>query len=583
MGWKESGKYGVSTGRTVRSRFADAHGFSCRAPGQETEILLKFTRGTENFSSSEMDAFLAENDIGDGLDDFAESSQVPFRARNSVHRSSIPYSLKKRKRWRLPELAERNSLELNDSEKRPNVTFVHRRMQKELDADCIAIKKTKQNEVFTPRKRKYTRVHDLLKKCDNKDLEPEVGYEISYRYPTNEYPECREHHFSRYRWPLQWSLSNPRKARSKNKGIKNKGNRWDMYSDGEVKSGKISKKEPCYCETFQYDIDKTCMYTESKVKVVDAESFSEWEASDKRSCSGGASFDLGCYIEELTKHKRSPSKKTQQKQKSGCSNQGQSMKVIVKYGKKSAVYIDPEPSTNLCQDRDPANSSPSGVSKPQIFQPEKKAVVTLLLNAVEVEPGSLKTQWNDLYTEANSLPRKFAIDLVPLLSAGGNITRDQSSCVLFELKKNTDNGLCSATTDVSLHVAGTGDLDSNLINNAITKFYLKIQSVKQDIWRMCDVVDCAVNCLQDCCQPLQHVTSTSNSLKHPKTWRSVEVLCSMFGWKSEIHTQSEIKSELRLKLKEQRLHHMNDQSDDLKTVELLDKFCGICYEELGKL
>ena len=162
MGWKESGKYGVSTGRTVRSPFADAHGFSCRVPGQETEILLKFTRGTEKFSSSEMDEFLAENDIGDGLDDFAESSQVPFRARNSVHRSSIPYSLKKRKRWRLPELAEKNSLELNDSEERPKVTFVHRRMQKELDADCIAIKKTKQNEVFTPRKRKYTHYKNIL-------------------------------------------------------------------------------------------------------------------------------------------------------------------------------------------------------------------------------------------------------------------------------------------------------------------------------------------------------------------------------------------------------------------------------------
>lgn len=582
MGWKEKGKYGVSTGRTVRSPFADAHGFSCCLPGRETEILLKFTRGTEKFSSGEMDEFLADNDIGDGLGDFSETSKVPSRAGSSVHRSSIPYSLKKRKRWCLSELAVGHSVELNDFEERPNVTFVHRRMQNKVDADCIAIQKTKQNEVFTPRKRKYTRVQDLLKKCDANELEPEVGYEISYRYPTNEYPECSESRGYRYRWSFQWSLKNPRKARSKNKGIKNKWNRWDMYSDGEVKSGKITKKEPCYCESFQYDNHKAYMYTESKVQVMDAGSFSECEASDKRSCSGGASFDLGCYIEELIKHPRSLSKKPKQRKDLRFSNQGHSLNGSVKYGKRSAIYIDHvEPDANLSQNQDAANSSPSEVSKPQILQPEKKTMVTLQLNADDVEPENLKAQFNGLYSEANSLLRKFTIDLMPWLSTEGSIPCE-TCCLLFEVSQKTDNGLCSASTDVSLHVKETGDLDSNLIFSATTKFCSKVECAKQDIWRVHDVVDYAVNHLQDYCQPLQYTTSTSNSLKHVKTWRSVEVLGSMFGWKSEICTRSEIKSELRLKIKEQRMHHMNDQLDDVKTVELLDKFCGICYEEIGK-
>ncbi|KAL9970444.1 hypothetical protein ACROYT_G022820 [Oculina patagonica] len=586
MGWKEKGKYGVSTGRTVRSPFADiVHGYSSYLPGSETEILLKFTRGTEKFSSSEMDEFLAENDIEDGLGDFAETSKVPFRAANSVHLSSIPYSLKKRKRWTLSERAVGNSVELNDSEERPNVTFVHRRMGKGVDADCIAIQKTNQNEVFTPRNRKYTRIQDLLKKCDSNELEPEVGYEISYRHPTNEYPECCESNGTRWRWSAYWSLRNPRKARSKNKGIKNKcRDRWDMYSDGEVKSGKITNfnHQPCYCESYQYNHHKAYMNTECKVQVMDAGSFSEWEASDKRSCSGGASFDLGGYIAELTKHPRSLSKKPKQRKGSGCSNQGHSLNGTVKYGKKSAIYIDPDPNSNLCQNHDAADSSPSVASKPQILQPEKKTMGTLLLNADDVEPRNLKSQFNGLYTEANSLPRKFTIDLMLLLSTEGSISCE-TCCVLCELTNKTDNGLCTALTDVSLHVSGTGDLDtdSNFICNAITKFYSKIESAKQDIWSVRDVVDYALTQLQECSQPSQYATSTSNSLKHVKTWRCVEALGSMFGWKSEICTQSEIKSELRLKIKEQRTHRMNDQLDVMKTVELMDKFCGICYEDLG--
>ena len=50
MVWKERGNYGVKTGRTVR------HPFS-RFRGHEPEVLLKFTRGTENMSDNEMQQF----------------------------------------------------------------------------------------------------------------------------------------------------------------------------------------------------------------------------------------------------------------------------------------------------------------------------------------------------------------------------------------------------------------------------------------------------------------------------------------------------------------------------------------------
>ena len=577
MGWKENGKYGVSTGRTVRSPFADDYRFYRRAPRHETELLLKFTRGTNNLSSNEMDEFLADNDIGDGLGDFAESSTRQLRGihgrAGNVHISSVPYSLKKRKRWRLSDL-EKNGVEINDSEDRPNVTFVHRRLQKKYDAaDCIAIQKTKQNEVFTPRKRKYARVQDLLKKCDETMLEPEVGYEMSYRYPSSEYPECGEVRGSRYRRAFQWSLSNPRKSRSKNKGVKRKGHRWGQYSDGELRSGKITKKESH--ETFM-----SYKATESKVKGVDDRLFRDWKASEERSCSRGTS----CFnLEELSKPSKSLPKKNQHGRSLGCSIQDQSLKNGFKYGKKSAIYIDLEPLPSMVV---PFDAAPSA-SKPLILQPEKKVVVTLPLDACDVKPGNLKAEWNDFYIEANSLPRKFTIDLMPLLSAESNIT-NESCCVLFEMTKKTSNDLSYTTTDVSLHVAETEDQSSNF-SNVAAKFYSEIESLKQDIWRVHDVVDYAVLCLQSCCQPVPYPTCSSNSLKHEKPWRPIEVLGSMFGWKSEICTQMEIKSELRMEIKKQaRVQesvneiHICNETDDLKTVESLDKLCGICYEELGE-
>ena len=581
MGWKENGKYGVSTGRTVRSPFANAGGFSSSVPGRETEYLLKFTRGTEKLSSTELDEFLAANDICDGLGDFSESSTRQLTAGSSVHLSSIPYSLKKRKRWRLPDL-DRTGLELKDSADRPSVTFIHRRVEKKLGADCIAIEKTKENEVFTPRERKYTRVQDLLKRCDTSEVEPEVGYEISYRYSANEYPECGEGHGHRYRGSFQWSLSNPRKSRFKNKGVKNKGHRWDLYSDDEIRSKRIVNEGPCTCEIISPDAN-----IESNVKMMDAELFRELKASEERSCSSGATgFDLGCYVKELSKHTgdHRKGKKTHQKLSVACNNQDQSGKNSMKHGKKSVIYIDPEPSIDSSQNQDTANFSPSTAPEPEIFQPEKKAAVTLLLNADNVKPENLTAQWNGLYTEANCLPRKFTVDLMPLFSTEGSIT-SESYCLLFEMTKENHSGLSSVTTDVSLHCTKTEDFDADSNSyDANGKFCSEIEGASQDVWLVCSVVDCAVFALQNSYQPSQYPTCKPNSGKQVKTWRSVEVLGAMFGWKSEICTQRAIKSELWTEIKEQSLNdviHTCPEMGDLSE-EILDTFCGICYEDFGK-
>ena len=188
-----------------------------------------------------------------------------------------------------------------------------------------------------------------------------------------------------------------------------------------------------------------------------------------------------------------------------------------------------------------------------------------------------------MYSEANSFPRKFTIDMAPLLSDETNLVIE--SChVLFEVTGNVTNGMSYAVADVSLHITKSDDLDTS-ISDVTAKFYSDINTSKREIWRVSDILDIAVVCIQ-VFQPLK---SPSNQ-KH-KSWNSVGVLGSMFGWKSEVFTHSEMKSELKKKLKKaQETQFKNDferccyyhEPDAVKAMEFKEVSCGMCCGELGE-
>ena len=90
MGWKENGKFGVTSGRTVRSPFASSP--NCF---RGEEMVLKFTRGTGNLSRDELQDFLGQNDIDDGLGDFYEFTTRLLRIQGVDHCCHVHYSLKK--------------------------------------------------------------------------------------------------------------------------------------------------------------------------------------------------------------------------------------------------------------------------------------------------------------------------------------------------------------------------------------------------------------------------------------------------------------------------------------------------------
>ena len=151
------------------------------------EMVLKFSRGTGNLSRDELQDFLGQNDIDDSLGDFYEFTTRLLRIQGVDHCCHVHYSLKKRKRWQLAEKVKRME---DTKETAPNATFIHRRVDRKRAADCFEVVRAKAGEVLQPRKRKYARAQDLLKRSEKAELEPEVCYEMRYRtrYPRNEYP-----------------------------------------------------------------------------------------------------------------------------------------------------------------------------------------------------------------------------------------------------------------------------------------------------------------------------------------------------------------------------------------------------------
>lgn len=570
MGWKENGKFGVTTGRTVRSPFSSSP--NC---WRGKEMVLKFTRGTGNLSSDELQDFLEQNDIDDGLGDFNEFTTRLLRVHGVDRSCHVPYSLKKRKRWQL----EKNVKRMEDTtETAPNVTFIYRRVDTNLTADCFEVVRAKAGEVLQPKKRKYAKAQDLLKISDKAELEPEVCYEMTYRYPRNEYPQCKE---VQHRWRYYSGRFDtvPGKALCKSKSAKNKGHRWGLYSDAELRSGHMTEKKTILQQNSQKNTPG------GNVQVIDSTEFHRWD-DYKESTSFCGTLDLGLYMLESSKTMRKQTKKNKHIPDLILSTiKDGSLRHNLKYGKN----CEQEPEENSSVDL-----SSSAIEKEkqaptcQVFQPENKTLATVPVYVSDLKHNSLKEEWGCLYSEANSFPRKFTIDLMPVLCER-NDENVQFCFVLFEVVREATSAMVSVETNVSLNIVEAED-SGTLICEANGKFCSELQThVIQEAWRVQYVVDCALECLHSLMPSVQLPTRKTTS-HCQKTWRSLQLLGDLFGWKSELFTPKQMKTELLKKIKkcETSFQHKNDsddciQPDDFNTVETLGiSDCGICCNELGE-
>ena len=574
MGWKENGKFGVTTGRTVRSPFASSP--NCF---RGKEMVLKFTRGTGDLSGDELQDFLKENDIDDGLGDFNEFTTRLMRVQGVDRSCDVPYSLKKRKRWQLEENVKR----IEDTKQTaPNVTFIHRRVDRNLTADCFEVVRAKAGEVLQPIRRKYAKAQDLLKRSDKAELEPEVCYEMTYRYPRNEYPQYKE---VQHRWRYFSGRFDaaPGKALCKSKSVKNKGRRWGLYSDADLRSGHITEKKPVLQQNSQQNTPG------GKVQVIDLTAFRKCDDFEESSPFCGT-LDLGLYMLESSKTLRKQTTKNKHNPNLTLSTiKDSSLRHNLKDGKNSVVYIEQEP-----EEKSSADLSSSATEKIteaptcQMFQPENKTLATVPVYVSDLKPNSLEEKWGCLYSEANSFPRKFTIDLMPALYERNN-ENIEFCFVLFEVIMEASSAMVSVETNVSLNIVEAEDSDT-FICSANGKFCSGLQTHGiQEAWRVQYVVDCALECLHSLVPSLQFPTRKTTS-HCQKTWRSLQVLDDLFGWKSELFTPKQMKTELLKKIKkhEKSFLHKNDTDhcitpDDFNTVETLGiSDCGICCNELGE-
>ena len=90
---------------------------------------------------------------------------------------------------------------------------------------------------------------------------------MRYRYPRNEYPQCKEVPKKCTCSLCRWFDPNPGKTLYKNKGAKSKGRRLGLYSDADLRSGHIKEKKPVLQQNSQRNTSG------GKVQVVDSTEF----------------------------------------------------------------------------------------------------------------------------------------------------------------------------------------------------------------------------------------------------------------------------------------------------------------------
>ena len=161
--------------------------------------------------------------------------------------------------------------------------------------------------------------------------------------------------------------------------------------------------------------------------------------------------------------------------------------------------------------------------------------------------------------------------------------------VLFEVIGEASSAMVSVETNVSLNIVVAEDSDT-LICEANGKFCSELQTYGiQEAWRVQYVVDCALECLHSLMPSVQ--LPTRKTASHcQKTWRSLQVLGDLFGWKSELFTPKQMKTKLLKKIKKRgkSFQDKNDtdhciQAEDFNTKETLGiSDCGICCNEMGE-
>ena len=549
MGKSRRGEYSASNGRTSRSSHNYHH-----APISEG-LVAKVVLNTDALSGLERQKFTEEFTFEDGLSDSADlfkkdrNGNARQWARNHA---SVFHSLGKRGRWSLPELLKLDAHESCEESGRVTVVerLIHHDRSVQNRADCIAVTDSKAKvKVRTPR-RKYSRFQDLKENSE----EPELCYEFSYPYPTESWPNCAETSWSSKSWSRYWDLSNPKKAKCKNKGVRNKGERWGVYSSRDLKS--FVKDDfpefPPYCKRKKAKVEK--------VQVVKPKAFRNLKKT-RETHQPRDSFELGAYLENLLAEESPTTAK--------LSVNKMAESPVKRFGKKSVIYVDAPASAS-----EPEETSPC--TPPVVFEPEPNLSTDINIINCDLEPCQLNQDWSEAYTEGSSSPRKFSIDITPILQSCYGDMNGQACHLLFKERKKVCSGVGQTLTSVNLITTSLEDSETPFEKIA-SDFCDRLQekATTQSPWSVHDVVNLGIlTCMK-------YITVTDGHHTRRNVPAPLKFLSEMFGWQSTPLSLTCAKTELKQTLDKSRATSQADATQ-FDYVCLPTSHCGICFQELDE-
>ena len=411
MVWKETGKFGVHTGRTLRKSAEQS--FNRRDRGF---LIKSVTNPDSNFTDEDIRRCLKRFQIQDGLN----VENVVKESRESRHHrlwhvggrgipdNSVLYSLGKRKRWLMSTVLREQIPGDYDSENDYNVVLVEReslnnsswycRSPRLKRGDCSEV--VDGQNVKKPKRRKFAHVGDLWSRSDK----TEIFYEVNHTESASSWPS-----FLQYDWR---ESRDQNKARCKQKGTKNKRRMW-----GELTKNELDKTR----REIIFDQDMKATHEEEEEMGLREDNFEHYPGSMldehdfvQRSVKN---FDIGNYIwEALTATPAHSSQNNTDKRdkRTLTTVNPASSQTARRHGKGSAVHIDSFDSLhNGYHDNTVFETPSSGVNAPLTADGVtycKAVSVNVDIESEKLNPCALQAQFGDTYKESDSVPRRFSIN-----------------------------------------------------------------------------------------------------------------------------------------------------------------------------
>ena len=396
MVWRENGKYGSCTGRTLR------RGELRSKPLLKDRGFLVKTVIKEdiNFTDTEIRNVLVKFPLQDGLNDdevvkeSRENRFEQFGHRRGHFAVNMLYSLGKRKRWLIPEILK-DETNQSGAEMDYNVVLVERVSstndrwqcsQRLKHGDCYSV--CAGNEIRKPRRRKFAHVGDLRRSSSNKT---EIVYEVNHTERAPSWPT-----YLQYDW-REWR--DHRKARDKEKGKKNKRRSWGCYSRREIQ------------RTAGQNLHKGSLFFGMREKDKVKQNYSNLILCDEDS-SSSISFNLGKYISDvLVSSSGNKVKKPRVNEQVFSGLNPASSELVKFYGKGSAIYMDPVDCD--CQDSSKSfdHSAPTLDVPVMSYWADKEEIVSVdvAVKRERLDPRTLHDHFGEKHKESLGLPRRFSI------------------------------------------------------------------------------------------------------------------------------------------------------------------------------